>query len=261
MREPRRPEPDLAQFETVALAHQHVFRRHFEAVEFQFAMAAMLFRPHDLDAALDAPAGLILVEQKCREPAPLVVAGARQQDEMRGAVSAGDEPFAAGDDVFAALLLGLGADHRGIGAAAGRRLRHRERRAHFSLDDRLEPFLFLLRRADQLEHVHVAVVGRHAIDRQRAEQATRGFLVDRGPSHYRQVHAAIFLGRLRRPQAGLLRLGAHHGEPVFRNILVLGEIFPVGLERQHLFLDEGAHAQAEVFDVGREREVHVVPSL
>ena len=30
----------------------------------------------------------------------------------------------------------------------------------------------------------------------------------------------------------------------------------IGFERQHLLVDEGAHAQAEVFDLGRECEVH-----
>ena len=89
------PSLNWHQLDAVALAHQHVFFRHFEAVEFQLAMAAVFFRPDDLDAALDAPAGLILVKQKRREPAPLVVAGARQHGEMSRAVGAGDEPFAA----------------------------------------------------------------------------------------------------------------------------------------------------------------------
>ena len=38
-----------ASAEPVALAHQHVLVRHFEPVEFQLAMAAMLLGPEDRD--------------------------------------------------------------------------------------------------------------------------------------------------------------------------------------------------------------------
>ena len=94
MREPRRAEPDLRGAQAVALVHQHVFARHFEAVEFELAMAAVLLRPHDRDAAHDAPAGLVLVKEKRGEAVARIVGGARDQDEVRGAVGAGDEPFA-----------------------------------------------------------------------------------------------------------------------------------------------------------------------
>jgi hypothetical protein len=50
------------------------------------------------------------------------------------------------------------------------------------------------------------------------------------------------------------------GKPVFRNVLVLGKIYRVGFERQHVLLDESTHAQAQGFDFGREREVHSVSS-
>ena len=45
-------------------------------------------------------------------------------------------------------------------------------------------------------------------------------------------------------------------EPVLRDVLVLGKIRRIGFERQHVLVDEGAHAQAKVFDLGRECEVH-----
>ena len=41
-----------------------------------------------------------------------------------------------------------------------------------------------------------------------------------------------------------------------RDVLVVGEILRIGFERQHVLGDEVAHAQADVFDLGREREVH-----
>src|SRR3569833_2944034 len=84
VREPRGAEPDLRRFKPVALAHQHALERNFQAVEFQLAMAAVLLRPHDRDAALDAPTGLVLVEQESGETAARIVRGARHQDEMCG---------------------------------------------------------------------------------------------------------------------------------------------------------------------------------
>ncbi len=70
-------------FQAVADAEEHVVVGDFEAVEFELAMPAVLLRPHDADAADDAPAGLIAVIEKRGEPAALVVGGARDDDEMR----------------------------------------------------------------------------------------------------------------------------------------------------------------------------------
>jgi hypothetical protein len=36
--------------------------------------------------------------------------------------------------------------------------------------------------------------------------------------------------------------------------LVLGEIMRIAFERQHVLLDERAHAQAKALDLGRQRE-------
>ncbi len=43
---------------------------------------------------------------------------------------------------------------------------------------------------------------------------------------------------------------------VERNVLVLGKILRIGFERQHVLLDEGARAQAQVLDLGRKSEIH-----
>ena len=243
-------------FEPVADAEQHVLVGDFEAVEFELAMPAMLFRPHDLDAAHDAPAGLVAVIEKGGEPAALVVGGARDDDEMRRFRGAGDEPFAAADDPFAAFLLGGGADHGRIGAAAGRRLGHGEGRFDLAFNDRPQPPFLLRRRADTRQQIHVAVVGRRAIDRQRAEQRARRFLIDRRPGDDRQRHAAEFLRRLRRPQPGLARLLLNRRQPGEGNILVLGKIFRLGFERQHMRLDERARSKPQLLDFGRKSKVH-----
>jgi hypothetical protein len=49
---------------------------------------------------------------------------------------------------------------------------------------------------------------------------------------------------------------AHRRQPRHRDILVLGEIHRIGLQRQHFLLDEGAHAQAELFDFGGKGKIH-----
>ena len=69
MRQPRRPKPDLRAAQAVAILDQHVFGRDFQAVEFELAMAAVLLRPHDRDAAHDAPARLVLVKEEGGEAA------------------------------------------------------------------------------------------------------------------------------------------------------------------------------------------------
>ena len=169
---------------------------------------------------------------------------------------AGDEPFAAADHPFAVFLLGKGADHARIGAAARRRLGHGEGRFDFALDDRPQPPFLLRRRAGARQQIHIAVVGRRAVDRQRAEQRARRFLIDRRPGDDRQRHAAEFLGRLRRPQPGFSCLAPAPAPAGERDVLVLGKIFGIGFERQHMRLDESARALPQILDFGRKSEVH-----
>ena len=82
MGQPRRTEPDLSDAQAIADLHQHVLVRDFETFEQKLAVAAMLFRPHDGNAAEDLPAGLVAVKQERGEPAPGIVRRARNQDEM-----------------------------------------------------------------------------------------------------------------------------------------------------------------------------------
>ena len=51
MRQARRAEPDLCHFESIANVEKHVFVGNFEAIEFEFAMAAVFLRAHYRDAA------------------------------------------------------------------------------------------------------------------------------------------------------------------------------------------------------------------
>ncbi len=100
--------------ETVAFRHQDVFERDLEAVELKLAMAAVFLRPHDRNAAQDAPAGLVLVIEK-RGQAPARIVGCfRNQDKMRGTVRAGDEPLASAHHIAVVLFLGAREHHSGI---------------------------------------------------------------------------------------------------------------------------------------------------
>src|SRR5262249_30545964 len=148
VRETGGAEPDLGDAQAVAGRHQDVLVRNLEALEREFAVAAVLLRAHDRDAPHDLPAGLISVKQEGGEAATRIVGGARDEDEMIGDAGAGDEPLVTADDPAIALALGAGADHARIRAAAGRRLGHGEGRAHLALDDRPQPLLLLRRRAD-----------------------------------------------------------------------------------------------------------------
>ena len=221
MGEARRPEPDLGDAQSVADLHQHVLVGHFEPFEGEFAVAAMLLRPHDRDAAQDAPAGLVAVEEERGEPAARIVRGAREQNEMVGDARAGDEPLVAVDHPGVALLLRAGADHAGIGAAAGRGLGHGEGGAHLAVDDGSQPFVLLRTVSHQREQIHIAVVGRGAVERERPEDRTIRFLVHRGPADDRQRHPAIGLRRLRRPQPLRPGLGLHATQHVEADVLVL----------------------------------------
>ena len=82
MRQPRRAEADLRRLQPVADLHQHVLVGDLQPVEFQLAMPAMLLRAHDRDAAHDAPARLVGVEQEGGQAVARVVGGARDQDEV-----------------------------------------------------------------------------------------------------------------------------------------------------------------------------------
>ena len=128
---------------------------------------------------------------------------------------------------FIAFLLGLGAHHAGrIGTAAGMRLGHDESGAHLAVDTRLQPFFLLRIAADHPQKAHIAVVGRGAVERRRAEDGEIGRFINHRLLGHRQSHAAKLLRHLRRPQAGHLGFVAQSRQFLERDILMLVERFP-----------------------------------
>src|SRR5678816_1021103 len=98
MREARGAEADLRDLETVADAEQAVLVGDLKPLERELAVAAVLLGPHDRDAAHERPPWLVAVEHERRVTFARVVAGARDQQEMRRRRRAGDEPLAAVHD-------------------------------------------------------------------------------------------------------------------------------------------------------------------
>ena len=77
-------------------------------------------------------------------------------------------PFTPVDDVFIAVALDPGFDVGGVGRR-NLNLRHRESRADFAGQQRLQPRLLLCLGAIAHQHFHVAGIGRRAVERFRPE--------------------------------------------------------------------------------------------
>ncbi len=102
----------------------------------------------------------------------------RHDDRDRRAFRARDEPLAAVDHVVVAVARGGGLQHARVGACAGRRLGHAEARADRAGGERPQPALLLRRRGDRFEQMHVALVGRGDVQRDRTERRIARFLED-----------------------------------------------------------------------------------
>ena len=124
----------------------------------------------------------------------------------------------------------------------------------------LQPLFLLRRRAELLQHVHVAVVRRHAVEGERAEQRARRLLVHHRPGRpsagpCRRIPSATAAprGRPSSPSRAPARAASSGMFSCSEKLL------RIGFERQHVLLDEGADAHAKVLDLGRQREVHDFP--
>src|SRR5213075_3434063 len=86
--------------------------------------------------------------------------------------------------------------HRRIRYGAGRRLGHREARADFSFDERKQKSFALLRRRVELEQIHVAFVGRGAMQRERPDKTAAGLLEDNAHADGAEPEAAVLARKL-----------------------------------------------------------------
>ena len=157
-----RSQTHLGNFKAAAFAQQHVFLRYAHVVEFQVhvAMGCIVMSEH-MHRAKNFQALRIHRHQNLR-----LLAVTRR---IRAGLDHADHDFAtrvarAGDVVLLTIDHPLIADEFSAGAdvlCIGRRqarLSHAEARADFAVQQRLQPALFLFRRADPLQHFHVAGV-------------------------------------------------------------------------------------------------------
>ena len=112
MGQPRRAEADLRHLQALPFAQEHILRRDLQAVELDLAVAAMLLRAHDRDAAHDPPARLVLVEQEGGEAVARVVRGAGDEDEMLASSAPVMNHLRPCTTYVLPALLGPGLDHR-----------------------------------------------------------------------------------------------------------------------------------------------------
>jgi hypothetical protein len=138
--------------------------------------------------------------------------------------------------------------------APGAPLGHGEARAHLAAGQRREPALALRRIGDPLEHRHVALVGRGAVQRERAEQGVAGLLEDHGLPAHVEPEAAELAGDVRGEDARLARRGLERLAQLLRRAVARGAVLL--LERHDDVAHEGARAGLEVFELGREVQGH-----
>ena len=159
----------LRHLQPLTLAHQHpvIIERH--AIKNQFTMTAMFFWPHNADTPFNPPAGIIPVKQKGGETVARITAGFGNQNEMSGLARTGDVPFAAIDHPFAIVPGGGRLDHPRVRATAWCRFGHGKRRPYITINNGLQPCGLLLVGSDLIQNIHIAVIRRRTIKRNRAE--------------------------------------------------------------------------------------------
>ncbi len=104
------------------------------------------------------------------------------------------------DHVVVAVANRAGLELSRIGAGSIR-LGHREAGADFAVETFLQPLLFLIGGAELGEDFHVAGVGRHAVERARADWAAAHQLAQRCVFVVLEAGAEFFVGQEEVPEA------------------------------------------------------------
>jgi hypothetical protein len=169
-----RPETRLGDREALALAADDVADRHADVGEPQLGVAAVVavVVAEHVHAADDLEAGGVALDQ---DLALLAVTRCRgiglahhDEDLAVGVHGAGDPPLATVDDVLVTVPDDAELDIGGV-RRRDLRLGHRERRADLAGEQGLQPLLLLLVGAEHAQHLHVAGVGRGAVEGRRPD--------------------------------------------------------------------------------------------
>jgi hypothetical protein len=236
----------------------------------------LVVHAHGVEHPLDPHAGGVARDQHHRVPVVPVGVGVGEahehEDPAVGVAHAGRPPLAAVDDHLVAVDDGGGLHGGGVGRRDPR-LGHRERGADPAVEQRLEPLLLLRVGAVAQQHLHVAGVGRVAVEHQRRDRGAAGELRDRRVVDVGQpltavgaepggVLAGVLVRQEEVPQAPLSGLGLElldqrqrlprvAGTTSLREVAVV-----VALHRGDLSVDEVLDAGGEVGRARRRGEVH-----
>ena len=173
-----------------------------------------------------------------------------------GPVGVGDEPLVAVDDPLVAVLVGAGLDERRV-RARHLGLGHGEAAHGPALAQRAQVALLLLVGAPVQQRVHVALVGRLAVEDPGPQPRLGRLGLDHGQLDVAEPHAAPLLGHVREPDARLLRLLAQPERIVRRyssrsSFVGRRSRSSAGLDD---VVDERADPEAELLELGGEGEV------
>nr|ABM53578.1 putative regulatory protein TetR [uncultured bacterium CBNPD1 BAC clone 1664] len=208
--DPARPEADLADLEAPALAEQDIGLGHPDIGEADVHVAAgrMVFA-EDMHRAEDLHPGRIDGHQDLRlllvRRGVGIGADHGDHDLAARVAGAGDVVLLAVDHPFVAVQHRLGGDVLGVGRGH-RRLGHGVGRADLAVQQGLQPLFLLLGRADALQHLHVAGVGRGAVHDLRGHGRLAELHGDIGVVEVGQAFASLGVGQEEVPQAFLLGL-------------------------------------------------------
>src|SRR5262249_621338 len=204
--DPSRAEPLLRDREARTFFAETIADRYAAVLAANLGVMIVAFT-HHRDAPFDREAGRVGRHQDHAE-APMRVrmrwVGRGHYDREGRAVRTAREPLVTVDDVVIAVANRGGAEPPWIGAR-NFRLRHREAAADLARDQRLQPALFLLGRAEAPENLRVARIRRLRAHARRPERAPAEDLVHVDIVHERNARAPCFGRQVERPVAESLR--------------------------------------------------------
>ena len=202
-------EPLLRDAEAVAGLAEHVLERNAHVGEPRLAVRApaAAFVPHHRDLANELVARRVGRDEDHRRALVRVGVGIGDDhdDAEARAVGAGGEPLVRVDHPLVAVAHRAAAQAGRVGAG-DLRLGHAEERPRRARDERLEELLLLLVRAEQVQDLAVARVGRLAAEDELRDDAAADLLVQVRVLEEAAARAAGLGRQMRRPQARVLRL-------------------------------------------------------
>ena len=254
--EARRAESVLAEPVPLPAAAEHVRSGHAQLLDPDLGVAGAAV--HRLDLAYPVPARRGDVDDEAgigglRHVGPVL--GARDQDREARAARIRDEPLVTVDHPVVAVLDRAGLDEGRI-RAGDLRFGHREATHRDAVAQRSQVLLLLGVGRPVEQGVHVALVGRLAVEHPRAVVGLGGFGL-----HHRQVdvaesHAAPLARHVGQPETGGLRLGAHVDQDLqvlaAFDVVAVADLRLAGLDHG---LDELADPEPEVLQFGTQREI------